>query len=78
MNSNTITSTHDATDAREALLNLISGRLETIRAMPEDRIEWLKEAAALLEEVEAWTFDRHASGRLVFRDPAAYITVDSI
>jgi hypothetical protein len=78
MNLNIITNADDATDAREALLNLISGRLETIRATPEDRIEWVKEAADVLAEIEAWTAERHPAGHLTYRDPAASITVESI
>ncbi len=79
MTTNTTTNAAQATDAaREDLLNLISGRLEAVRAMPEDRLDWLKEAAALLREVEAWAVERHPAGYLIYRDPADSITMEAI
>jgi hypothetical protein len=65
-------------DAREKLLNLISGRLEIIRATPESQIDWFQESMDLLEEVEAWSVSRHPDGYLIFRDPADDITMESI
>ena len=76
---NTTTQAPVATpDAREALLSLIGITLERIRATPETRIDYLQESMDLLEQVEAWTKDRHPAGELILRDPADAITIQEI
>ncbi|MDQ0455159.1 hypothetical protein [Rhizobium paknamense] len=74
----TTTQAPAATDARERLLNLISGQLESVYAMREERINWFKEAAYLLRQVELWAVQHEPEGHLIFRDPADAITMDSI
>lgn len=77
-NENSTGKAPTATDAREHLLNLIGGRLEAVRAMPEDRIDWPHEAMSLLAEIEQWAVGRHPAGELIFRDPADEITMEAI
>ncbi len=78
-NENTTATASTATDdARDHLLNLVIGRLERVRATPENQIDWLQESMDLLEEVEAWAVERHPAGYFVFRDPADEITAEGI
>lgn len=75
--TNTTTRPTATPGARELLLNLISGKLERIRATPEWEIDFFQEATDLLEkDIEAWTTGFHADGYLILRDPADEITIE--
>lgn len=57
--------------SRELLQLLISNRLERTHATPDTvLLDYMQEAAELLQMVESWCIARRGDGELIFRDPA--------
>lgn len=68
---NTTITAPAATDDRECTIKLLTGQMDGVQAIRDDRIKWLGEATDLLKQLAMGVAQPHPADHFLSRDAAA-------